>query len=108
MVDRAKGLRARKPIDQMLNAEYLWSKDPSHYPYAEAMLKAAVIGGYHKTGHWLANLIFQNNNASEKPSFQTYSRQVVANASLDFKNRSVVSQDLIKLLRLRMVSSLTK
>lgn len=72
MVDRAKGLRARTPLDQMLNAEYLWSKDPSHIPYAEAMLKAAVSGHYYKTAHWLANLIFQTNNAMERPSLQTY------------------------------------
>ncbi len=72
MVDRAKGLRAKNPLDQMLNAERLFAKDPSHLPYAEAMLKAAVNGGYHQTAHWIANLIYQTNNSAEKPSFQTF------------------------------------
>ncbi|MDI6449572.1 tetratricopeptide repeat protein [Anaerobaca lacustris] len=72
MVDRVKRLRGRTPLEQMLNAEYLFAKDPDHTPYAEAMLKAAVEGGYHRTAHWIANLIFQTNNAIERPSLQTY------------------------------------
>ncbi len=72
MVERMKRLRGKTPLEQMLNAEYLFAKDPDHTPYAEAMLKAAVDGGYHKTAHWIANLIFQTNNAIEKPSLHTY------------------------------------
>jgi tetratricopeptide (TPR) repeat protein len=72
MVERVKRLRGKTPLEQMLNAEYLFAKDPDHLPYAEAMLKAAVDGGYSKTAHWIANLIFQTNNAVEKPSLQTY------------------------------------
>ncbi len=72
MVERVKRLRGKTPLEQMLNAEYLFAKDPDHLPYAEAMLKAAVEGGYHRTAHWIANLIFQTNNAIEKPSLQTY------------------------------------
>jgi len=56
----------------LLNAEYLFAKDPEHLPYAEAMLKAAVAGGYTRTADWIANLIFQTNNAAAKPSIQTY------------------------------------
>lgn len=72
MVERVKRLRGKSPLEQMLNAEYLFAKDPDHLPFAEAMLKAAVAGGYTKTAKWLANLIFQTNNALEKPSLQTY------------------------------------
>jgi tetratricopeptide (TPR) repeat protein len=72
MVERVKRMRGRTPLEQLLNAEYLFAKDPDHLPYAEAMLKAAIEGGYNKTAHWIANLIFQTNNAIEKPSLQTY------------------------------------
>ncbi len=72
MMERMKHLRGKFPLEQMLNAEYLFARDPEHLPYAEAMLKAAMSGGYTKTAKWLANLIFQTNNASEKPSLQTY------------------------------------
>ncbi|MCK4294859.1 MAG: tetratricopeptide repeat protein [Planctomycetes bacterium] len=72
MIEKMKHMRGKTPLDQMLNAEYLFAKDPEHLPYAEAMLKAAVTGGYKKTAGWLANLIFQTNNASERPSAQTY------------------------------------
>jgi tetratricopeptide (TPR) repeat protein len=72
MMERVKRLRGKTPLEQLLNAEYLFAKDPDHLPYAEAMLKAAVAGGYNKTADWIANLVFQTNNAAKKPSFQTY------------------------------------
>lgn len=72
MVEKMKRLRGKTPLEQMLNAEYLFAKDPGYLPYAEAMLKAATAGGYKKTVGWIANLIFQTNNAAEKPSLQTY------------------------------------
>jgi tetratricopeptide (TPR) repeat protein len=72
MVERVKRLRGKTALERMLNAEYLFAKDPHHLPYAEAMLKAAVAGGYKKTANWIANFVFQTNNAAEKPSLQTY------------------------------------
>ena len=72
MMDKVKRLRGKTPLEQMLNAEYLFVKNPDHLPYAEAMLKAAVAGGYEKTAGWIANLIFQTVNASKKPSAHTY------------------------------------
>jgi len=72
MVERMKHMRGKTPLEQMLNAEYLLAKDPDHVPYAEAMLKAAVAGEYRRTVGWIANLIFQANNASSRPSANTY------------------------------------
>ena len=70
--ERVKRLRGKTPLEQLLNAEYLFAKDPDHLPYAEAMLKAAMAGDYKKTADWIANLIFQTNNAARKPSLRTY------------------------------------
>ena len=72
MVERMKRLRGKNPLEQMLNAEYLFAKDPDHIAYAEAILKAAVAGGYQKTVGWIANLVFQANNAAKRPSAHTY------------------------------------
>ena len=72
MMEKMKRMRGKIPLEQMLNAEYLWAKDPDHLPYAEEILKAAVAGGYKKTASWLANFVFQKNNAAEQPSLQTY------------------------------------
>ncbi len=72
MVERVKRLRGRTPLEELINAEYLFAKDPDHLPYPEAMLKAAVAGGYKRTADWIANLVFQTNNVSKKPSLQTY------------------------------------
>jgi len=72
VMERMKRLGGKTPLEQMLNAEYLFAKDPGHLPYAEAMLKAAVLGDYRRTADWIANLIFQTNNAARKPSVRTY------------------------------------
>ena len=72
MVDKVRHLGGKTPLDQMLNAEYLFAKNPDHLPYAEAMLKAAVAGGYDKTAGWIANLIFQTINAAPNPPTHTY------------------------------------
>lgn len=72
MMDRMKRHGGKTPIERMLNAEYLFARDPEHMPYAEEMLRAAAAGDYKKTAGWLANLIFQTNNAAAKPSALTY------------------------------------
>jgi tetratricopeptide (TPR) repeat protein len=72
MMEKVKRMRGKTPLEQMLNAEYLFVRDPEHVPYAEAMLKATVAGGYKKTAGWIANLIFQTVNAASSPSAQTY------------------------------------
>jgi hypothetical protein len=72
MMERVKRMGGRTALEQMLNAEYLFTKEPDHLPYAEAMLKAAVAGGHKKTASWIANFVFQANNAAGKPSLHTY------------------------------------
>jgi len=72
MMDRVKRMRGKTALEQMLNAEYLFVKDPDNLAYAETMLRAAIAGGFPKTAHWLANWIFQTNNALAKPSVHTY------------------------------------
>jgi len=72
VMEKVKRLRAKEPLEQMLNAEYLFAKDPDHLPYAEAVLKAAMAGGYKKTAKWFADMVFQANFAAAKPSFHTY------------------------------------
>ena len=72
MMERIKRRGGKTALEQMLNAEYLFAKEPDHLPYAEAMLKAAMAGDYKKTAGWIANFVFQANNAAPKPSVQTY------------------------------------
>ncbi|MBW8036042.1 MAG: hypothetical protein FVQ79_10530 [Planctomycetes bacterium] len=72
MVEKMKRHGNKQPLDEMLSAEYLLAKDPDHLPYAEAMLRSAVSGGFHRTAEWIARLIYDANRASERPSFSTY------------------------------------
>jgi tetratricopeptide (TPR) repeat protein len=74
MMEKMKMLTAGRhsPLEQMLNAEYLFSKDTGSASYAESILKAAVAGGFKQTARWIANLLFQMNTSSAKPSFKTF------------------------------------
>jgi hypothetical protein len=72
IMDKVKCRAGKNPLEDMLNAEFLLAKDPDHLPYAESMLKACVAGGYNRTAEWIAQLIFDANNASSKPSKATY------------------------------------
>ena len=73
IMEKMKYLRGGKtPLEQLLNAEYLMAKDPEHLPYIEAMLKAAVAGGYDQTVKWIADLLFAANNDSGNPSASAY------------------------------------
>jgi len=72
IADKMKRHGGKTPLEEMLNAEYLLAKDPDHVPYAETMLKAAVAGGFHRTAKWIAQLVFDANNASARPSLSTY------------------------------------
>jgi tetratricopeptide (TPR) repeat protein len=70
--EKVKRLRGKTYLDQMINAEYLFARDPDNLQYAAAMMKAAVAGEFNKTADWIANYTFQANNASDKPSLQIY------------------------------------
>ncbi len=91
MMEKMKHLRGKTPLEQMLNAEYLFAKDPGHLPFAEAMLRGAVAGGYNKTAGWIANLVFQKNNASKRPSAQTYILLKDSYAALGQFDKAVVA-----------------
>ena len=91
MMERVKRLGGKTPLEQMLNAEYLYTKDPDHLPYAEAMLKAAIAGGYNKTAGWIANVIFQAVNASRKPSASTYILLKDAYKTLEQFDKAIVA-----------------
>jgi hypothetical protein len=56
---RMTHMGGKTPVDEMLNAEYLLAKDPDNLSDAESMLKAAVSGGYRRTGSWIADLVLQ-------------------------------------------------
>lgn len=91
MMERVKRLGGKTPLEQMLNAEYLFTKDPDHLPYAEAMLKAALAGGYNKTAGWIANVIFQAANTSRNPSANTYILLKDAYKTLEQFDKAIVA-----------------
>lgn len=86
---RKKG--GKTPLEEMLAAEFLLAKDPDNLGYAETMLKAAVAGGFHRTGQWLATLLFEANKASAKPNYATYILLKEMYAKMQLFSRSVAA-----------------
>jgi len=72
VLEKVKHQGGKSPLEELLNAEYLLAKDPDNLTYAERMLKACVAGKYKRTAEWIADLIFEANKASEKPSLHIY------------------------------------
>jgi tetratricopeptide (TPR) repeat protein len=72
MMDQFKHSGGKTPLDQLINAVYLLAKDPDNLSHAEKVLKACVAGKYRRTGEWIAQLIFDANRATPKPSFAAY------------------------------------
>jgi hypothetical protein len=70
--EKIKHASGKDALKNMLNAEFLLAKDPDNLTYAEQMLKAAVAGKFKKTALWIADLIFEANRTTEKPSLQTF------------------------------------
>jgi tetratricopeptide (TPR) repeat protein len=91
MVEKVKRLRGKTCLDQMINAEYLFAKDPNNLQFAEAMTKAAVAGGFKKTADWIANYTFQANNTSVKPSVQTYLKLTDAYKELGHMDKALAA-----------------
>jgi tetratricopeptide (TPR) repeat protein len=72
MMEKVKLLQGKNPVEKLINAEYLFSKDPDNLTYGEAFLKAAVEAKLPQTVLWIADFIFNTNNNAKKPSVKTY------------------------------------
>ena len=70
IIEKMRHSRAKDPLERMLHAERLLARDPENLVYAEALLRAASDGGYHKVVAWIADLVFQANIESEKPNLE--------------------------------------
>jgi len=77
VVERVKRLKGKSPLEKMLNAEFLMAKDPDHLPHAEALLTAAVEGGYLRTAEWIAHIIFAAAKASDKSDKVRFDRFIL-------------------------------
>jgi tetratricopeptide (TPR) repeat protein len=83
MMDKMKHSRGKTALENMINAEYLLSKDPDNLLYAEQLLNSALLGGYKKTALWISDLMFEACRATEKPSISTLLLLKDAYASLE-------------------------
>jgi tetratricopeptide (TPR) repeat protein len=84
------GRSSKDPLDEMLRSEYLLSKDPGNKGFAESMLKAASAGGYTNTAKWIAQILYEMNRSSKKPSLEIYKVLIDIYRSLEMYNNAVI------------------
>jgi tetratricopeptide (TPR) repeat protein len=101
VVEKIKHLKGKSPLEKMLNAEYLMAKDPDHLPYAEALLTAAIEGGYFRTAEWIAHIIFQATKVSDESDRTRLDRFILLKDSYKkmqmFENAVVACQYAIEI-----------
>ena len=68
VVDKLKKRGGKTPLDDMLDAEYLFAKDPDNFGYAKDVMQAAVKGGFTRTAQWITDLVFSAIKAQDKPA----------------------------------------
>ena len=91
VVEKVKRHGGKSPLEEMLNAEYLLSRDPDNNSYAEAMLKACAAGGYSETAEWIAQIVFEGNRSRKKPALSTYLLLKDSYASLEMFSEAIVA-----------------
>jgi tetratricopeptide (TPR) repeat protein len=99
MMDKLKrAAKAKDPVEEMLNQEWLFSHDPDNMGYAESFMKAAVAAGCKKISGWLADLVYEANLTSSKPSFNTFMMLKEAYATSQQWDKAIrVMQQAVKL-----------
>lgn len=72
MIDKLKRGHSKDPLEEMLNGEWLFARDPDNLACGETILKAASAGGFKKTAAWVADMLFDAAASSPKPAAHTF------------------------------------
>ena len=91
ITERLKRGRGKTALEQMLNAEFLLAKDLDNLQHAEAMMKAALQGGYRQTTEWIADLIFQAHCASDNAPAQAFVQLKDAYAAVGLFEKAIAA-----------------
>jgi tetratricopeptide (TPR) repeat protein len=72
MINKLKRGHSKDPLEEMLNSEWFFARDPDNLGHGEAILKAASAGGFRKAASWMADMLFSAATSSSKPSAHTF------------------------------------
>ncbi len=72
MIEAMKRGAGKSDIEKMLNAEYMWSKDPFNVDHVKTAMEYAVALGFEELAFWFGGLAMDANRAAKKPEKKTY------------------------------------
>jgi TolA-binding protein len=99
IIEKMRHSGGKNPLEQLLNAEYLMTRDPENLSYIEAMLRAAAAGGYNQTTKWIADLLFATSNSMGNPSAQRYILLKDSYAAIGLWDRAIAACQYASRLR---------
>ena len=91
VVEKLKGLKGKTGVEKLVNTELLFAKDPDNLSYAGGVLKVALHADFENTVKWVADLMFEANSASEKPSINIYLQLKNAYSEISLFDRAMAA-----------------
>jgi len=70
--DKFKHGGGKGAVEKMLNAEFLWSKDPFNPQVALQVFENAVDAGLEEVAYWVGSLVLEANRSAKKPNKNIY------------------------------------
>lgn len=72
-MDTLKRKPSKDPMESLINAEWLMSRDPGNAGYFKQIINACRAGGFRKAAEWAVNILFEiNRTSAKKPSKDLY------------------------------------
>ncbi|MAE61362.1 MAG: hypothetical protein CMJ49_08415 [Planctomycetaceae bacterium] len=68
IIDAMKRSKGKDPLEKMLNAEYLWAKNPIDPGLAMNVMVAAVAAEHHEVAYWIGSFAIDVNRQAKRPN----------------------------------------
>ena len=94
MIDTVKRKKGKDPLDRMLNAEYLWAKNPLDPYLALNVMAAAVKAGQAEMAAWIGDFVIDLNRQGKRPSKTVFLKACELYAEIGVYDKAVLAGEL--------------
>ncbi|MGC9454279.1 MAG: tetratricopeptide repeat protein [Phycisphaerae bacterium] len=94
MIDKFKYRPGKDPLENLINAEYLLSKEPGSVEYLEQALKAAQSLGLPEVAQWLCDILLEAMRQASKPSKRVLMRLTEAYEQQQNYSKAIQAADM--------------
>ncbi len=98
MMDKLKYRQGKDPLENLMNAEYLLSKEPGSVEYLEQALKAAQALELREVVQWLCDILLEAMRQASKPSKRVLVRLTQAFEQIQEYPKAIQTADMARQL----------